>query len=142
MKKVFPMKKMFSVIGMVVGLAFIIVGILATTGALGYVKSNHSYAPYTYDSGYAQFGSDYYSYSNNNAAEAASAARSVADNIEDAADFLMHFFGLSSMLFGLMVICAFGIVFASCLNEAKTIPANVSSDSFKKEFVPEEVAAE
>ena len=142
MKKMFPMKKVFSIIGMAVGFVFIIVGILAITGALGYVKHNVGYAPYTYDSGYAQFGSDYYSYSNNNAAEAASAARSVAYSMEDIGDFLTHFFGLSSMLFGLMVICAFGIVFASCLNEAKTIPANVSNDSFKKEFVPEEVAAE
>jgi hypothetical protein len=47
------MKKMLSVIGLIIGLAFVVVGILSVSGALGGSTSSPSSAPYAYDSGYA-----------------------------------------------------------------------------------------
>jgi hypothetical protein len=108
------MKKTLSVVGLIIGLAFVVVGILSVSGALGGDTSYPSSAPYTYDSGYASFGADYYTYSVNNSAEAASAARTAAYNIGYVSDFLLTFFGLSSILFGFMVMRGFGIVLSSC----------------------------
>ena len=79
-----------------------------------------------YDSGYASFGADYYTYSVNNTAEAASATRTVAANLVHIADFLMVFPGISSILFGMAVICGFGIVLASC-------PKKVANEEKKEE---------
>ena len=111
-------KKVLSVVGMIVGFVFIIVGILSMAGALGGEISYPGSAPYSYDSGYAQFGADYYSYSVNNSAEAASAARAAAYNLGDIAEFLAAFFGIASILFGLMVMCGFGIVLSTCMPKA------------------------
>ncbi|MBE6667417.1 MAG: hypothetical protein E7607_03800 [Ruminococcaceae bacterium] len=108
------MKKTLSVVGLIIGISFVVVGILSVSGALGGKTSSPSSAPYSYDSGYATFGADYYNYSVNNSAEAASAARTAAYNIGHVSHFLLTFFGLSSILFGLMVMCGFGIVLSSC----------------------------
>ena len=108
------MKKALSVVGLIIGLSFVVVGILAVSGDLGRNTSFPSRAPYGYDSGYASFGGDYYTYSVNNSAEAASAARTAADNIGDVYNLLLTLFGLTSILFGLMVMCGFGIVLSSC----------------------------
>ena len=113
------MKKTLSVVGLIIGLAFVVVGILSVSRALGGDASYPSSAPYMYDSGYASFGADYYTYSVNNSAEAASAARTAAYNIVCVSDFLLTFFGLSSMLFGLMVMCGFGIVLSSCAKKSE-----------------------
>ncbi len=127
------MKKTLSVVGLIIGLAFVVVGILSVSGVLGGDTSYPSSAPYTYDSGYASFGADYYTYSVNNSAEAASAARTAAYNIGNVSDFLLTFFGLSSILFGLMVMCGFGIVLSSCTkkSEKKIIgsEANIAIES-------------
>ena len=122
------MKKKLSVIGMIIGLAFVVVGILSIFGVLGGETSSPSSVPYYYDSGYATFGSDYYSYSSNNAAAAASAARTTAYNIGHVSDFILTFFGLSSILFGLMVMCGFGIVLASCSKENKKNLVSTETD--------------
>ncbi|MBR2152449.1 MAG: hypothetical protein IJ944_04095 [Clostridia bacterium] len=108
------MKKKLSIFGIIIGIAFIIVGFISMSGGFGGITSYASGAPYSYDSGFASFGADYYTYSVNNAAEAAQGARIAAGNIGDVADFLLAFFGVSSILFGLMVICGFGIVLSTC----------------------------
>ena len=129
MKKVLS-KKVLSIVGMVVGLAFIVVGILSMTGALGGDTTIPNSAPYYYDSGYAQFGADYYSYSVNNAAEAASAARTTAYNLDDIAQFLLVFLGITSILFGLMVMCGFGIVLSTCFpTDAASIPEKTTTSA-------------
>ena len=136
------MKKVFSIIGMVVGLAFVIVGIVAMSGGFGDETRGPSAPSYTYDYGYAQFGSDYYSYSNNNAAKAANNASAAAANTQIIAEFLEVFMGLSSMLFGFVIICAFGIVFASCIKKTEPCAVNVLSYPIYKEEVPAEASAE
>ena len=118
------MKKTLSLIGIIVGFLFVLVGILSAAGALGGDVSYPKSAPYSYDSGFATFGADYYTYSVNNTAEAANAASAAAYNIIDIAEFLYLAFGFASILFGLVVMCGFGIVFSSC---AKNIPNNTNN---------------
>ena len=115
------MKKKLAIVGIVLGGLFILVGILAWTGALGAVPSYPSYAPYSYDAGYAQFGADYYSYSVNNSGEAASAARTAANNLACISDFLRNFFGISSIILGLAT-GAFSLIVLTSSNAA-TVPA-------------------
>ena len=97
------MKKILSVMGLIIGLAFVIVGILSISGGLDGSDYYSMDPSFEYDSGYATFGADYYTYSVNNTAAIAYAARTIAT-----------FLGLSSVLFGLMVMCGFGIVLSSC----------------------------
>ena len=111
-------KKTLSLVGIIVGFVFVLVGILSLSGSLGGNTSYPDTAPYLYDSGYATFGADYYTYSVNNAAEAASAARTIATNLDDIADFLKIFCGLFSMCFGAAIVCCFGI-YRVGLNEAE-----------------------
>ena len=118
------MKKTISLVGMIVGFAFVVVGILAMSGTFGCdVMSHASSAPSAYDSGYASFGADYYSYSVNNGAEAAVGARVAANNLADIGEFISMFSGVMSMLIGFAVICGFGVVFASC----KATPVDVAA---------------
>ena len=102
-------KKTLSLVGIIVGFAFILIGILSFSGALGGNTSHPSSAPYSYDSGYASFGADYYTYSVNNTAETARAARTTASNLDDIADFIKNFCGLFSICFGLAIVCCFAI---------------------------------
>ncbi len=111
------MKKKYSKIGILAGVAFVIVGVLAIFGVFGGETSSPSYAPASYDSGYAEFGGDYYTYSVNNTAATASAARVTAYNVAETLDFLKMFMGISSILIGVAVICGFGIVLAKCNEE-------------------------
>ena len=122
------MKKFFSIVGLCVGLAFIVVGILTISATLGGRMSSPSSAPYYYDSGYAEFGADYYTYSVNNSAEAASAARTAAYNLDCIAGFFLNFFGITSILFGLMVISGFGIVLSSCTKKDKNTMVDATSN--------------
>ena len=122
------MKKKLSILGMIVGLAFILVGVLAISGTFGGDTVSASGAPYTYDSGYATFGTDYYTYSVNNAAETASAARAAANNINHISGFLVTFCGITSMLFGLVIVAGFGFVFSSCKEENTTNDAKETSE--------------
>lgn len=114
MEKIFS-KKTLSIIGMIVGLVFVIVGILTIAGVFGSEISHPTNVGIGYEHGFATFGGDYYTYSSNNAADAAHAAYSATNNIVHLAEFLFTFFGLFSMLFGLMVTCGFGIVFSGCI---------------------------
>lgn len=127
------MKKKLSILGIVVGIVFMLLGLLAVYGALGDTTSA-SGAPHTYDSGYAQFGTDYYTYSVNNAAEAASAARTAANNLNHIYKFIETFCGIASMLFGLALVAGFGIVLSHCnedaaRNYAQYFANNINNDN-------------
>lgn len=92
-------KKIFSIIGMVVSAMIVITGILTISGVFG---GNESYIPYYYDSGYASFGADFYSYVNNNAAAAARAVTSLVL-------FAKSISGIFMICIGLLSLCHFGI---------------------------------
>ncbi len=132
-------KKTLSLVGMIVGFVFVLVGILSLSGALGGNTSYPGSAPYSYDSGYATFGADYYTYTVNNGAETASAARTTASNLGDIADFLKVFCGLFSMCFGAVIVCCFGIYRAG-LKEAEIKVA--VEETVAEEIVAEEIPAE
>jgi hypothetical protein len=77
-------------------------------GDTGYRNS----ASYTYDSGYASFGADFYSFVNNNAAEAADGAQKAASNLNEIANLLKNVFGIITIGFGLIAFCVFGMIWA------------------------------
>ena len=112
-------RKNISLIGIIVGIAFVVVGVLAMAGVLGGDTSYPSSAPSNFNSGYASFNGDYYTYSVNNSAETATAARTTAGNLGDIADFLKIFCGLFSIGFGFVVACGFGIVYVDCVEKEK-----------------------
>ena len=118
------MKKKLSLIGMYVGIVAVILGILAICGAFGSAGSYGSSSPY--DSGFASFGGDYYTYSVNNAAEAVSATRAVATNLRQISAMLQHCLGFFLICFGLMGFCGFGIVYAGCTAD-KTSQAEINT---------------
>lgn len=137
-------KKILSLVGMIVGFVFVLIGILSLSGALGGNASYPGSAPYSYESGYATFGGDYYTYSVNNTAETASAARTTANNLRDIADFLKMFCGLFSICFGAVIVCCFGI-YRSGLKETEITVATETTSVETEEVVAEEteeVAAE
>ena len=111
-------KKTFAIIGVVGGAILIFLGILAMSGSLGGDASNASGSSYLYDSGYASFGADFYTYVSNNAAEAASAARTTAANLRDIAELLKNVSGILLMGFGLFMVCFFGMSLADCTAKA------------------------
>ena len=120
------MKKVFSVAGMLVGLIVILFGILVLCGSFGGDSSYSSGASYLYDSGYATFGADFYNYVSNNAAEAASAARTAANNLNNMVEFIKTMFGLLFLAAGAFMTCFFGLSYADCVaaeTPAATVPA-------------------
>lgn len=104
-------KKVFATIGMVVCVLFVIVGFV-TMGQ----DNECSIASRSgmYDSGLTTFGADFYTYSNNNTAEAASAARTTANNIYELYNLLADVFGWLFVFVGLIGFCHFGVVRAGC----------------------------
>lgn len=107
-------KKVFATLGMVFGLVIALCGILTITGEMGGDTSYPSSAPYSYESGYASFGADFYTYVSNNSAEAASAARTTASNLEDIAELLKNVCGVFLMGFGMLGLCFFGAMRCDC----------------------------
>lgn len=107
-------KKVFATLGMIFGLVIALCGILTITGGMGGDTSYPSSAPYSYESGYASFGADFYTYVSNNSAEAASAARTTASNLEDIAELLKNVCGIFLMGFGMMGFCFFGTIRNDC----------------------------
>ena len=108
-------KKMFATIGMIVCVLFVVMGFV-TIG-----KDNSCSTAYRsgmYDSGFATFGADYYTYSSNNAAEAANAARTTANNIYELYGLLTDVFGWLFVFAGLMGFCRFGVICAECKDAA------------------------
>lgn len=108
-------KKVFATLGMILGLVMALCGILTITGEMGGDTSYPSSAPYSYESGYASFGADFYTYVSNNAAETASAARTTASNLEDIAELLKNVCGIFLMGFGMMGFCFFGAIRNDCI---------------------------
>lgn len=114
-------KKTLSLVAMIVSILIVFFGILVMAGAMGgdTTVANGSYnsSSYLYDSGYAEFGADFYTYVSNNAAaaadaaeSAASAARTVASNLDDIAALLKSACGIFLMGFGLLSLCHFGMI--------------------------------
>ena len=116
------MKKAFSIIGMIAGLAIIVLGVLVLTGTFGGEGYSASSAPSKYDAGYATFGADFYTYVVNNAEEAASAVRTTANNVKEASTLLMNVSGISMIAFGMFMICSFGIKLAEEKEASRRVP--------------------
>ena len=118
------MRKFFAIIGMLFCCAVIYVGVQYLNGETqfiggGYVSSpsSSSSAPSYYDSGYASFGGDFYTFVNNNAAEAAKAARTIASNqiqifeqMFQIRRIITQFFGYILITFGGIGVCLFGVL--------------------------------
>ena len=128
MKKIMN-KKILSIIGMAVSAIIIVMGILAITGVLGGEPHYANGASYIYDTGYASFGGDFYSYVNNNAAEAASGAHAAASNARELSILLKNVCGIFLMGFVLYGLCHFGMIFSEYLPDVTE----------KKEEIAEEV---
>lgn len=107
-------KKTFATLGMIFSAVIVLASILVFAGALGGDADYPSSAPYSYDSGYASFGADFYTYVSNNTAEAASASRTAANNVRELCDLMRNVCGCFLMGFGLLGICHFGIVRCEC----------------------------
>ena len=134
------MKKKLAVLGMVAGILAIIFGIIVLTGVFGAATSGGSSSPY--DSGFASFGGDYYTYSVNNAAEAASAARAVAYNLRDISGSLNAIGGLLLIFFGLTAFCGFGIVFAGCERRQTPVVTEAISEVEDNEEIVQDIEME
>ncbi len=126
------MKKRYAIAGMAVGIVIALLGVLLLTGAITDSPVSASSAPYSYDSGYASFGADFYTYVSNNAAEAASAGRTAASNLIRVFDMIQTAAGIFLIGFGLMGTCFFGMQL-----EEKSHPAEEASEAPAEERLPE-----
>lgn len=114
-------KKRFSLIGMCISLAIVILGVILLLS----VSSDYPHFPDTTikDNGFATFGSDFYTYVNNNAAIAASATRAIAYNQINFMDILesIHTTGAFLLIaFGALGFCFFGTFgFCGCESAGK-----------------------
>ena len=115
------MKKILAFIGVVIGIIIFILGIVTISGTFGDATSYGESASYGYDSGFASFNGDYYTYSVNNTAETANAARATAANLREISDILRNCFGWFMMCSGLLVCCGFGIVFTNCRTDGNVV---------------------
>lgn len=143
-------KKTISLIAMIVSILVVFFGFLTLVGAMGGDTStsggSFDSGSYLYDSGYAEFGADFYTYVSNNAAaaadaaeSAASAARTVAANLDDIATLLKSFCGIFLMGFGLVNLCRFAMIW----NEAKEAEQIKSAEAAPTEVaIEDEVFAE
>ena len=134
-------KRVYAIIGMVMGLLLVLSGLLTTMGVMGGKTSYATSAPYSYDNGYASFGGDFYTYVNNNAAEAARAARVAADNLNNLGKLAKNVCGFFLIGFGVMEFCVFGILYADC-KEQFSVPSSPKEEpaesSCRDEDSPEE----
>ena len=107
-------KKLLATLGMVFSAVLVLASILVFAGAMGGDANYPSSAPYSYDSGYASFGADFYTYVSNNAGEAASASRTAANNVRELCELMKNVCGCFLLGFGLLGFCHFGIVRCEC----------------------------
>ncbi len=129
-------KKIFAISGMVVSALLIVFGIFVFAGVFG--RASFSVGPgynTSYDSGYAVFGNDYYTYTVNNMAQSADGAMWSARNLCQISLFLSSFCGIFTIGIGLLGICAFGVVFAGC----ESTPQNSVITPEESETVVEEL---
>ena len=140
-------KKLVSAAGMLVGVVVIVMGILVMAGVLGGNAYSASTASYQFDSGYASFGADFYTYVSNNAAEAASATRTVASNLVRIADLLKNALGILTIAFGAFMLFYFAIKFLGACEKAAAVkaapaPAFVPEAANEEAVIAEEAVAE
>ena len=138
-------KKTFATIGMICSAIILLMGILVMTGAMGGDASSASSASYPYDSGYASFGADFYTYVSNNAAEAASAARTIASNLKNLSELLKNGLGLLLIAFGMFGVCHFGMLRCDCIEPAAPVSEeseNNAEETSEYEETEEEPAAD
>lgn len=110
------MRKVFAILGIVFSIVLVVFGLTVIGGDLGGSPSQASGGSYLYTSGYAKFGADFYTYVSNNAADAASAGRTTANNVyelfhlvKQMGGLLMKGLGLLMIGLGLMGTCFFGL---------------------------------
>ena len=106
------MKKRYATFAKIVSLLLVILGFLTIVGVMGGDTYYPSSAPWNYDSGYATFGGDFYTYVVNNAGEAAAGSRAAASNLNDISTLLKSVCGIFLMGFGLLSFCFFGVITA------------------------------
>lgn len=106
-------RKTFAKIGMVFCAIIAIMGALILCGAMG-GNTQDSYSTYGYTSGKASFGADFYTYVNNNAYRAASAAEVTADNLNEIGMLLRWSLGILVLGIGAIGACGFGIICCGC----------------------------
>jgi len=112
------MKKTFTILGMIVCLLIAVLGGMVMSGSFG-GDANYPSGGSFYDSGYASFGADFYTYVSNNAAEAASASRTTANNVRALCELMTSVSGIFLIGFGLAGFCLFG----TKLGDTKTAEA-------------------
>lgn len=134
------MKKYFSIAGMLSGAIVVVLGIMMLCGVFESPVSTGEVSPY--DSGYASFGADYYTYSVNNTAEAASAARAAAGNLCDILCLLQICFGLLFIVSGAVIICGFGIAFSGCIKSADKSDVELCEINSEADICDDELIAE
>ena len=115
------MKKKMALAGMINSSMMIIVGVLFLLGVFGGMGSYPSGASSYYESGYASFGADFYTYVNNNAAEAASATYRAAANIRSIGGIIKNFCGISLIGLGSIGVCLFAILRYDGAEEKKVL---------------------
>jgi len=122
-------KLVFALIGVVISAALVLAGFLTMGGALGGETGIPGSAPYSYDSGYATFGGDFYTFVNNNAGEAASGARMAASNLDDIAQLLRNTCGIVLMGLGFFGLCHFGMVGTDLMAAVKAESAAAAAEA-------------
>ena len=128
--------KSFSLLGMICGAIMVILGILVLCGVMGGDMTHANSAPYSYDSGYATFGADFYTYAVNNAEEAAVAGRAAASNAYEIGYLMKNVYGISFIAAGLFMVCLFGTKFTEFQKDEKW-NAVIISDTPPVEELPE-----
>lgn len=106
-------RKTYAKIGMVSCAIIAIMGLLILCGAMG-GNTQDSYGSFGYTNGKASFGADFYTYVNNNAYRAASAAEVTADNLNEIGTLLRLSLGILVLGIGAVGACGFGIVYCDC----------------------------
>ncbi len=106
-------RKTYAKIGMVSCAIIAIMGLLILCGAMG-GNTQDSYGSFGYTNGKASFGADFYTYVNNNAYRAASAAEVTADNLNEIGTLLRWSLGILVLGIGAIGACGFGIVYCGC----------------------------
>lgn len=120
-------KKLICLVGIIISILIIILGIQTHDYELGGYTYNASSAPSMYDSGYATFGGDFYTYVCNNAEEAASASRTVASNLNAIANFLRQAVGYGFICLGAISCCGFSIAFVGCFEKKQKVSTTKSA---------------
>lgn len=114
------MKRKLSIVGIIIGISLIIIGITSVILGADGICQIGSWGSFGHEDGYATFGSDFYTYTNNNSARTAENSEIIADNLNDIGEMLFIFIGLITICFGFIVICSFGIILSGCPKKEKS----------------------